>query len=165
MAAPQRLCLLCWLAGFPKFPCVKPPARTDGYRDPRVSVTSLNLPPSLSLCRHLRDREEMTPRPAAIGELCVLLEGFPPRPLTSVLSVLTQHMKPGRRSAPGWCVEDLWGLLCYSERTHSWPCAKLWSRRSDSLMNTRPPLSVQYSYLWSTWMNVVHFSDRERWRC
>lgn len=67
----------------------------------------------------------MTPRPAMIRELCILLEGFPPQPLASVLS--QSLLSTWRRcTAPGWLlyVEDLWTLLCYSERTHSWPCAK-----------------------------------------
>lgn len=81
----------------------------------------------MSLCPSLPERrgQKMMPRAAAIGELCILfLEGFPPPPLTSVLS-LTQHMKPARTS-PGLvcvCVCDLWVLLCYSERTHGRPCA------------------------------------------
>lgn len=59
----------------------------------------------------------MMPRPAAVGELGVLLEGFLPRPLTSVPS---QYLLStwSRRAAP--CrllyVEHLWLLLCYSER-------------------------------------------------
>lgn len=117
----HRDCLSpCWLACFPKVPVYITPYR-------RLQRTSClpNLPPSRSLSLPERQKEKMTPRPAMIGELCVLLEGFLPRPLTSVLSqyllsTWSRHTAPGRPLL----VEDLWELLCYSERTNSWPCAK-----------------------------------------
>lgn len=52
----------------------------------KVLLASFNLASLLSLSSPEKQREMMTLHPAIISELCVLLEGFPPQHLTSVLS-------------------------------------------------------------------------------
>lgn len=72
-------CLSCavW-DGFLKFLC---------HTVTLALVILLNLPPHISLSEPREtQREKMTLRPATSRELCVLLEGFWPQPLTSVLS-------------------------------------------------------------------------------
>lgn len=51
----------------------------------------------------------MTPRAATIGELSVLLEGFPPPRHLSSLLVLTQHMKLTAQLQASSCMKRICG--------------------------------------------------------
>lgn len=134
MAAPWRFSPVGMRFWSSCVPC------TDSYRQPNVSINllaSLNLPPSFSLSLPERQREKMTPRPAMIRELCVLLEGFPSQPLASVFSqsLLSTWSMHSALGGPPY-VRDLWKLLCYSQGTHSWPCAKsYYGPRGQCLVN------------------------------